>query len=179
MKKKLMYIALMTLTAAFLLSGCSLFATSDGKEGGNSGSSGTVKMTGNYSFEDPANLDFDTRYVLYCDENSLVISQIPAEYGILASYSIIYAKDDAPVADYEFFVCDSAEHAAATADLYASQGQTLLEAEGDATVLYSFSDGDTMEATLVSIQSFGMISEATVSAYVTFMQSSTGGTLME
>lgn len=176
MKKNLL--SVLTLAAAMLLAGCSLFASGEGGEGG-SGSTGGVKMTDSYTFEDPADLDFDTRYVLCCDENTQMISSVPDEYGVTASYSVIYAKDDAPVADYEFFVCDSAEHAQATADMYASQGMTLTAAESDPCVIYSATDGDTFEANLVTYQSYGVISEATVSAYVTFMQTTTGGKLME
>ena len=139
----------------------------------------SLQMTDSYTFEDPAELDFDTRYVLYCDENTKMISQVPAEYGVKAGYSIIYAKDNAPVADYEFFVCDSAEHAQAAADLYASQGQSLTAAEGDPCVLYSFAGADTFEASLVTFQSYGIISEATVSAYMEFMQTNSGGTILD
>ena len=81
--------------------------------------------------------------------------------------------------DYEFFLCDSAEHAQAAADLYASQGQVLTAAEEDPCVLYSVAGADTFEASLVTFQSFGMISEATVSAYVEFMRTTTGGTVLE
>lgn len=180
MKKKLLSVSLLALAAALLLSGCSLFATpSESGNSGNTDSSGAVKMTDNYTFEDPTDLDFDTRYVLHCDENTQMISQIPAEYGVLASYSVTYAKEDAPVADYEFFVCDSAEHAQATADFYASLGQNLETAESDPCVLYSAADSDTFEASLVAYQSYGMLEEATVSAYVTFMQTTTGGTILE
>lgn len=178
MKKNFLRAMLLTLAAVFLLSGCSLFA-SGGGDSGKGGSSGAIKMTDSYSFEDPADLDFDTRYVLHCDENTAIISSVPAEYGILASYSVIYAKEDAPAADYEFFICDSEEHAQAAADMYASQGQTLTAAESDPCVLYSTTDGDTFEANIITFQSYGMIDEATVSAYVTFMQTSTGGTILE
>lgn len=179
MKKNLLHMILLGLMIAALLSGCSLFASSDGGDSGSGGSSGAVKMTDSYSFEDPADLDFDTRYVLCCDENSQMISSVPAEYGIRASYSIIYAKDDAPVSGYEFYVCDSEEHARATVDLYASQGMSLTAAENDPCVLYSTTDGDTLEANLVTFQSYGMIDETTVSAYVAFMQTSMGGTILE
>ncbi len=180
MKKNLLKAILLTLTAAVLLSGCSLFATNTGDDkSGNSGSSGGVKMTDSYTFEDPAGLDFDTRYVIYCDENSVMIASVPAEYGIKASYSITYAKDDAPAASYDFFVCDSAEHAQATVDLYAAQGSTLTAAESDPCVVGSSTDGDTLEANLVTFQSYGMISEAKVSAYVEFMKTSMGGTILE
>lgn len=180
MKKKILSAAVLTLTVSLLLSGCSLFAAPGDSDGSkNGGSSDAVKMTDSYTFEDPAELDFDTRYVLYCDENTKMISQAPAEYGVKAGYSIIYAKDNAPVADYEFFVCDSAEHAQAAADLYASQGQSLTAAEGDPCVLYSFAGADTFEASLVTFQSYGIISEATVSAYVEFMQTNSGGTILD
>ena len=180
MTKNLLNAILLTLTAAVLLSGCSLFATSGGDSGnGSGGSTGAIKMTDSYSFEDPVGLDFDTRYVLFCDENSVMVSSVPAEYGIKASYSIIYTKDDAPVMDYEYFVCDSAEHAQATVDLYAAQGAALTAVESDPCVLYSTTDGDTFEANLMTFQSYGMISEAKVSAYVEFMKTSTGGTILE
>lgn len=180
MKKKILSVAVLTLAVSLLLSGCSLFAAPDNTDGTeNGGSSGAVKMTDSYTFEDPAELDFDTRYVLNCDENTQMISQVPAEYGIKASYSIIYAKDNAPVADYEFFVCGSAEQAQTAADFYASQGQSLTAAEGDPCVLYSIADADTFEASLVALQSYGIISETTVSAYVEFMQTSTGGTILD
>ena len=179
MKKNLLNAILLTLAAAILLSGCSLFATGGDDKGGASGSSGAVTMTGSYTFEDPAGLDFDTRYVLYCDENSQMISAVPAEYGIKGSYSILYAKDDVPVMDYEYFICDSTEHAQATVDLYASQGMGLTAAESDPCVLYSTTDGDTLEANLVTFQSYGAISEATVSAYVEFMKTNTGGAILE
>ena len=179
MKKKMLSLILAVGLMSTVLSGCSLFATNIDEPKGAAGSSGAVKLTDNYTFEDPADLDFDTRYVLYCDENSQMISSASAEYGLKASYSSIYAKDDAPVMDYEFLVCDSAEHALATIDLYASQGQALQVAENDATVLCSSTDGDTMEATLAAFQSYGMLSEPSVAAYVEFMQTSTGGKLME
>ena len=181
MKKNLLKAILLTLTAAVLLSGCSLFATSSGDSGngGSGGSTGAIKMTDNYTFEDPADLEFDTRYVLFCDENSVMISSAPEEYGIKGSYSIIYTKDDAPVMDYEFYVCDSEEHAQATVDMYAAQGAALTAAEGDPCVLYSTTDGDTFEANLVMFQSYGVLNEATASAYVEFMQTSTGGTILE
>ena len=114
MNKKFWCIALAAVLAVSLLAGCSLFASnSDGGNGGSSGSSGAVKMTDGFTFEDPADLDFDTRYVVHCDETSTFISNMDASFGIIASYSILYAKDDAPVAGYEFYICDSEEHAQA------------------------------------------------------------------
>lgn len=178
MMKKFLRTALLAAMVLSLVSGCSLFASGTGDKGGAGGSTGGVKMTDSYTFEDPADLDFDTRYVLHCDENSTMVAGIPAEYGVLSNYSILYAKAGAPAGCYDFFVCDSAEHAQAVADLYAAQGMNLTAAE-DPAVVYAFTDGETMEATLITIQSVGAAKDATLESYVEFMKTSTGATLVE
>lgn len=179
MMKKFLRTALLAALVFSLAAGCSLFASGDGKDGGAGGSSGAVKMTGSYTFEDPADLDFDTRYVLYCDENSAMLSNIPAEYGIIGYYSIYYAKEDAPAGSYDFFVCDSAEHAQAAANLYAGQGMSLTAAEEDPAVVYAVTDGETLEANIIMMQGVGAIKDTTLSGYVDFMKTNSGATLME
>lgn len=177
MKKNLMRI-LMLVLAVSMLCGCSLFA-SGGRDSGAGSSSGAVKMTDRYTFEDPADLDFDTRYVLHCDENSASIANIPADYGVLGSYSILYAKEDAPAGSYDFYICDSAEHAQACVDLFTAQGFSLAPTEEDPAVLYASSDGDTLEGTLVMMQGAGIVKDATISGYMEFLKTSTGAALVE
>ena len=133
-----------------------------------------VKISENYTFEDPTDIEFDKRYVITCDETSPMVAAA-ASYGMSATYTIIYAKEDAPVAQYDFMVVDTEENAKAVIDLYASQGTTLKTLDEDATVLWASSDGDTVEGSLVALQSSGMISEATVSAYVEFYTQTIGG----
>lgn len=133
-----------------------------------------VKISDKLTFEDPADLDFDKRYVISCDETSPMVASA-GDYGMSACYIICYAKEDAPVAMYNYYVVDSEEHAKALIDLYATQGSVLEVSEQDANVVWNSMDGDTMEGTLVAYQSYGMISEATVSAYVQFYSESIGG----
>lgn len=174
--KKLLCVVLSLAMSATLLSGCSLFATNTG-DAGSEGSSGAIEMTEKYTFEDPADLEYAKRYVIYCDENSTAVA--PAkDYGVTAMYSILYAdENDQPLGDYEFMVCDTEENAEAVIDLYTSFGSALNTAEADPTVLYSSSDGDTFTATLAIFQSQGVISAATVSAYVEYFAGYSGGTV--
>ena len=133
-----------------------------------------VKISENYTFEDPTDIEFDKRYVITCDETSPMVASA-ASYGMSATYTILYAKEDAPVAQYDFMVVDTEEHAQGVIDLYASQGTTLKTLDEDATVLWASSDGDTVEGSIVAMLSAGMISEATVSAYVEFYSQTIGG----
>ena len=176
MTKKLLSAVLAFAMMTALLSGCSLFATDDGN-GPQGGSTGGIKMTDSYTFNDPTDIQFEKRYVIYCDETSPMVSS-GADYGMKATYDINYADaDDAPVGSYSFIVVDTAEHAQAVIDLYASQGSTMTATAEDPCVLYSFTDGDAMEGTLLMYQSVGMITETTVSAYVEFYSGSVGGTV--
>lgn len=181
MMKKFLRTVLLAAAMLSLMSGCSLFATNtnDGGSGGSGGSSGGVKMTDSYTFEDPSGLDFDTRYVLLADESSQLISTADPSYGLVSSYSIIYAKEDAPVAGYDFFVCDSEEHTQTTVDLYAAMGQALTATETDPCVVYTSSDSDTLEAAMIAMQSYGLLKDTTVSAYVELMQAQSGSKLVE
>lgn len=181
MKKRTLALTL-TLVTIMLLAGCSLVATKDtNAKPADSGNAtfDPIAITENYSFTDPADLDFDARYVVYCDTNSVALSTLPAEYGVQAMYSILYAKEDAPKGDYELFVCDTAEHAETVAQAYAAQGMTLTATEEDPTVLYVFSDGDTMEATIITLESYGVVSDSKVSTYAEFMKTTYGGTLLD
>ena len=177
MMKKFLRTALLAAAVLSLVSGCSLFASGGGDEDA-SGSTGGVKMTDSYTFEDPADLAFDTRYVLHCDENSTFVSNA-ASYGVVGTYSILYEKDGAPAGDYEFFICDTAEHTQGVIDLYAAQGTTLNAAEEDPCVVYAFTDGDTLEASIAMMQGVGAIKDATVAAYADFMKGNTGAALVE
>ena len=173
--KRILCVILTLALSAMLLSGCSLFTS--GEETDKTGSAGDIKMTDNYTFTDPADLTFETRYVIYCDETSPMVTSA-SDYGMKAAYDIHYATaDDASAGSYSFLVLDTAEHAQAMIDLYAAQGSMMTPVENDPCVLYSFTDGDAMEGTLVMFQSYGMITDATVSAYVEFYSGSVGGTV--
>ncbi len=180
MTKKVLRTVLLTAMVLSLVSGCSLFASSDGGGDKESGGSGTepVKFTDKFTFENPADLDFDTRYVIHCGENSTVVSNIPEEYGITDQYIIVFAKDDVLVGNYEYYVCATEEHGQKVLDFLTAQGYSVSPEEADPAVLGGFSDKDTMEAALISMQSMGVMSETTASAYVEYMKTQYGGELL-
>lgn len=171
-----------------LLAGCDLFTTptttaapqGDPNPSSTAGEVDTsIKMSDNYTFTDPEDLTFKTRYALFCDETSASVATA-ASYGVKAMYSIMYAdENDIPVGCYEFMVCDTAENAQTVIELYASFGTALTAAEEDPCVLYSFAAADTVEAMLISFQASGVISEATASAYMEYYKTYSGGTMLE
>lgn len=201
MMKKILSAVLAFAMMVTMLSGCSLFTTEGGQESSNpqggeesnapqggqessdpqSGQEAdtSIQMTELYTFEDPAELEYETRYVLYCDENSNMVATA-ASYGMQAMYSVMYADaDDMPVSYYEFMICDTPENAQAVIELYAAMGSSLSVAEEDPCVIYSSTDADSMEAMLISFQAGGIISGTTVSAYLEYYKTYTGGTIME
>ena len=180
MKKILCAVMALVMLAAMLV-GCGSTSNNGGNENpGNTPSDPEtvsyepVKITEKYTFEDPTDIEFDKRYVIACNENSPMVAAA-ASYGMSAAYTILYAKEVAPVAQYDFMVVDTEEHAQGVIDLYASQGTALKALDDDATVVYASSDGDTVEGSIVAMQSAGVISETTVSAYVEFYSQTIGG----
>lgn len=174
--KKMLCVILSLVMVMALMSGCDALFASGGNEGGNEGGNDPVKLTENYTFEDPTDIEFDKRYVIYAGEGSAMVSSAEA-YGMIAAYSIVYAKEDAPVCSYDFMICDTAENAQKVIELYAASGSTLTAVEEDPSIVYAQSDGETLEAGIMVYQSYGMIQEATVSAYVEFYATSIGGTV--
>lgn len=176
MKKKLLCAVLAAGLIASVLSGCSLFST--GEAGGDKeGSSGAIEMTDKYTFEDPADLEYAKRYVIYGDENSIFVSSAK-DYGLKGAYSIVYAdENDQPLGEYQFMICGSEEDAQSVSQMYEAQGIALTAAEDDPVVLYTFSDKDTFSGNLIALQSVGIISETTASAYVDFYAETIGGTV--
>lgn len=182
MKKKILFVVLAAAMTAMLLTGCSLIATGNGDDG-NSSDFPAVEITDSFSFENPSDLDFDARYVLYFDENSNSVSAQADEYGMLAYYVILYAKEEQPVGRYEFYVCDTAENAEnwLADEIYTTSGREVKIVDDDATVMQSLTTADgieELEAQIILCETAGIISEATVSAYVDFTVT-TGATLID
>ena len=137
-----------------------------------------VQITENYSFYDPDDLEFDTRYVLYMGpESSLVAPTV--EKGELCQYTIIYAKEDTPVAEYSLYVCDSVESAQTIKDEMESYGMVVDLAEEDNTVISSYSDETVIEANLSVYQMAELVKDTTASAYVDMYVSQYGASKVE
>lgn len=137
-----------------------------------------VKITDAYTFTDPTGLDFDTRYVLYYGpDNTLVMAA--ADDGMLAEYTIIYARDEKAVAEYTFYVLDTAENAKALYNEMESYARTPDFVEGDDTVIVDSSDEYALEANLDIFVMGELLTDAKASTYVNFYIDYYGAERME
>ncbi|MCI8640069.1 MAG: hypothetical protein HFG41_13260 [Coprococcus sp.] len=135
----------------------------------------TLAMTDSYTFTDPQDLDFDQRFVLVGEAGCKLLTDMGnMGYNADKMYEILYAKDGVPVGEYQYFVAPDEENAASLAEFYKSQGQNIT-VEGN--VLYAYSEGDVIEATIVTFASTGTITDETPEAYIEMMKSFNG--LME
>ena len=178
MKKKYLCAMLAAGMMMSILSGCSLFA-SGGSGDGEGGGFAPVKLTDSYSFKDPEGLDFDSRYVVVCDKDSTIISSdTMVTYGVQQSHYVIYGKDNATIASYDFYLCDSEENAEALLQFYADVGNTVIYiTEEDPTVLCNTTDPDKLAATVTMLADGGLIAGADAKSYTDFCVTSYGGRL--
>lgn len=181
MKKRLISM-LMCMMLGVLLIGCSGGNDSDSKkeDGGEPESSEeqaidkdfTLQMTDSYTFTDPQDIDFDERFVLVGDENCKLLSDM-SKMGYSASnmYDIVYVNDGTPAGEYQYFVTPDEASATSLAEFYTSQGQQITQ-EGN--VIYAYTDGDTLEGSIVMMAGTGAISDETPEAYIEMMKSFNG-----
>ena len=174
MKKKIVA-TILCVFAVSVFGGCGLFTSGDsGEDAGENQAQQqeeqedfSIPMTDTYTFTDPGDLEFDTRYVLTGDENSKLLGDMKNfGFSVSAMYDIIYALEDKPVREYQYFVCPDEASAADLAEYYTSQGQQVIQ-EGQ--ILYATVSGDQMEAMITLYASSGSMSGDTVEDYVDFM----------
>ncbi len=179
MKKKLSCITI-CLMAAVLMFGCSLFT--DGKDSSADtekkeqsqapDETFSIPMTEDYTFTDPEELDFDQRFVLVGDTNcKLLVNMANMGYAATSMYEILYVKDGTAVGEYQYFIAENEESATELNEFYTSQGQKVTQ---EGKVLYAYSEGDTIQATIITFASMGTISEETPKAYLEMMKSLNG-----
>ncbi len=138
-----------------------------------------VQITDAYTFTDPADLDFDARYVLYMGPENPAV-QMAADSGLTAQYMIIYAKEETVLASYNLSVYETAEAAKAYAEGMAeTNGTTVNPAEGDDTVMYTYSDAAAMELVLTSLKEAGLFSDTNASSFVQFQVDMNGMELLD
>lgn len=178
MMKKLLSVSLAFAMIAALLCGCGLFAEETDDDGGKSdgNSRDPIKVTDSYTYKDPTDLDFDVRYVIYCDENSEAVAFM-ADEGMMAIYIVIYGKDGKPVRHHTIEVYDTAENTQAATDTYNGYGYGAVIADEDPTVLYYLQEGDELEATILGYIGFGEMKDDSIESYVESMHESWGGVL--
>ncbi len=135
----------------------------------------SIKMTDTFTFEDPADLEFDSRYVVYGDKNCVPVANTP---GMLTMYDVYYADaDGAPVANYKYMTFDTAENATAYIADRAEIDIEVLAVEEDPCVVYSCSENADVAGMIDMFYSGGSIEEATVSAYVAYYAEAIGATV--
>ena len=177
MKKKLITV-LLCLTLGLAATACGAGKDKGSSDAGDAGQETTVDkdfslaMTDTYTYTDPQDLNFDQRFVLKGDESCKLLSDMK-NFGYTATnvYQIIYAKDGEGAAEYDYYVTPDEASAQALAQFYTSQGQQVTQ-EGN--VLYSVMDGDTLQATIITLSSLGAMSGDTVEDYAEMMKSSYG-----
>ncbi len=97
---------------AFGAAGCGLFSSGDPA---GEAKTGSLVITDKLNHEDPADIEFETRYALTTGKDSPeLVEAFKADYGVdfVEMFSIIYAnKDDKVVGEYDYYVFATAEDA--------------------------------------------------------------------
>lgn len=126
-----------------------------------------IKMNDEYTFTDPTDLEFDTRYVYVGHESSKLLTDMK-NFGYQATimYEILYTKDGEVAGEYQYFVCEDETMAADLTAFFESQGQTVTQ---DGAVLYAFSDADKLLAFIMTYEGMGELPDETPESYLKFM----------
>ena len=131
-----------------------------------------IHLGDSYVFTDPEGLDYDARYVLYGDSSNPFAVQNGAE----EFYVILYAKETAPLGEYQCYVMGDNASAAALAEKLSGFYDISLSKDN---VVVVFNSGEYVQQTMDLYVQYGMMSEATVEAYYNAMYVPYGMTLTE
>lgn len=117
-----------------------------------------IKITDKYIFEDPADIIFDTRYVLYGGEKSQAVTG-PAQMGLKVecAYSILYAKDTKGVKEYTIYVMSDEAGAKSLQSIFGG----IIE-DGRLVI----AENDNIQESIEQAAQYGMISAPTAEAYI-------------
>ena len=125
-----------------------------------------IPLSDDYTFTDPTDLDFDTRYVYAGYEGCKLLSDMKNfGYEATAMYEILYTKDGEFVGEYQYFVCADETMAGDLTAYFQGQGQKVTQ---DGKVLYAFNDGDTVLAMAMTYQGMGVVADETPESYLSF-----------
>lgn len=171
MRKKLLLVA-MSILLIISLMGCGAKEEDAGDKVPEIDKDFSLQITDSYTFTDPQDLDFNQRYVLIGDENCKLLNDMQNfGYEASAMYEILYSKDDVPVGEYQFFVCADEAGASELNEFYSSQGQKVTQ---ENNVLYSYTDGDTLEGNFITFSEMKILTDETSEAYIEMMKTSNG-----
>lgn len=163
MKKRILALSLavcMLMTAA----GCSMFAKGGGDKKEESKG---VKITEEFTHEDPKDLEFDERHVLKIAEGSELFAMMEEQMGVsvVSEYMVIYGKEDKPVALYEYVVAKDDENAKKYQDFLKESG---AKSDVDGTLITMKKAKDDVDADMASLKAMNVIAEETMTEYVKF-----------
>lgn len=184
--KKILCVTLAVLMCIAMMVGCTTNENPTTTNAANS-PSGTennqpawegIKITDKYTYTDPADVEFDTRYVLYMGPESALVAPT-VEKGQLYQYTIIYGKEDVAMGECTLYVCDSNANAQKIKAEMESYGMVADILEEDDTIIRVSNDQYALDATLSIYVMAEMIKEATASAYVGIYTGTYGATLQE
>lgn len=131
-----------------------------------------LQITDDFTFTDPEGLDFDTRYVYYGDENSIMLSSYKnLGMNIESVYIIFYANGDTGLDEYQYYVFEDEESVESLGDLLGAQG---IDMEYEGLLGWCTKDADLMETTITTCHELEAISDATASAYTEIYTKSYG-----
>lgn len=146
----------------------------DNNDDNNDTTDPTIQITEKFTYEDPADLEYDARYVIYADTNCLPVANTA---GALARYEFYFADaEDAAVAIYTYWIFESDERA----EKYISNRPNLVASvmEEDPCVVFVYTDAAELAETINMYHYFKDIDEPTVSAYVNYLAETINATLM-
>lgn len=152
------------------LAGCGLFS-SESKETGT----GDVKLNDAYTYSDPADLTFATRYAFTSGESQEVAEGYKMSYNVdcLCEYVFIYAdKDDKAVAQYDYWVFKTEADAESFVSQLGEYGFGVFERDG--AVVWDCYDASGVSDLILMQQQYSGLSGNTGSAYAQFIKESYG-----
>lgn len=134
--------------------------------GDNTGSGDSkVKLSDTFTHEDPADIEFEKRYILYSAQSPEILGLYKDSYGVelLEEFFILYGdKDDVPVRSYNYYICATEEDAANLMNQMKEYGGN---ATVEGSVVISIADKDELKETIDYFIALGVMDEGTASAY--------------
>lgn len=167
---KKMTILLIVVAMMLMSAGCSMFAGKDGDgkgEDSQAAADAGVSITDTFTHEDPEDIEFDERHVLYFPAGCDYLSVFEQEPGVKPTdcYIIIYANEKKVVASYEYTVCEDEEAAKMVGDFYTGAG---LENTTEGNVNYFIKKQDALDAEIAQWIAMSAMDDETIDSYLDF-----------
>lgn len=163
-------VLLLALTMVFALAGCSMFTSGD--SGDKDSEYKPIEITENFTHEDPADLEFDERHVLYFAPGSSYLTMFEEQQGIVVTdgYIVMYGNEEKVVEVYEYAVCEDEAGAKKLAEFYVNEAG--LDSSYEGNVNYFVKDAVMMEAEIAQWIGMNTMADETIGSYLEFYKGS-------